>query len=83
MNVIEVRPCKKFKGAWVVFEAPGVEPAFPDPNGKQDAILVSFTYCSGYTCEIALLTIALSRCALTAVEMSRPAAYECGRLSRR
>ena len=38
MKVIEVRPCEKFKGAWVAFEAPGVEPAFPDPNGKQDAI---------------------------------------------
>ena len=38
MKVIEVRPCEKFKGAWVAFEAPGVEPAFPDPDGKQDAI---------------------------------------------
>ena len=38
MKVIEVRPCEKFKGAWVSFEAPGIEPAFPDPNGKQDAI---------------------------------------------
>ncbi len=38
MKVIEVRPCEKFKGAWVAFEAPGVEPAIPDPNGKQDAI---------------------------------------------
>ncbi len=38
MKVIEIRPCEKFKGAWVAFEAPGVEPAFPDPNGKQDAI---------------------------------------------
>ena len=38
MKVIEVRTCKKFKGGWVAFEAPGVEPAFPDPNGKQDAI---------------------------------------------
>ena len=38
MTIIEVRPCNKFKGAWVAFEAPGVEPAFPDPNGKQDAI---------------------------------------------
>ena len=27
--IIEVRPCRKFKGAWVAFEAPGVEPAFP------------------------------------------------------
>ena len=38
MTVIEVRPCKKFNGAWVAFEAPGVEPAFPGPDGKQDAI---------------------------------------------
>jgi hypothetical protein len=38
MNIIEVRPSKKFKGAWVAFEAPGLEPAFPGPNGKQDAI---------------------------------------------
>ena len=28
MNIIEVRPSKKFNGAWVAFEAPGVEPAF-------------------------------------------------------
>jgi len=38
MTTIEVRPSKKFKGAWVAFEAPGVEPAFPGPNGKQNAI---------------------------------------------
>ena len=38
MTTIEVRPSRKFKGAWVGFEAPGVEPAFPGPNGKQDAI---------------------------------------------
>ena len=38
MKVIEVRPSRKFKDAWVAFEAPGVGPAFPDPNGKQDAI---------------------------------------------
>ena len=37
-TIIEVRPSQKFEGAWVAFEAPGVEPAFPDPNGKQDAI---------------------------------------------
>ena len=29
---------KKFNGAWIAFEAPGVEPAFPGPNGKQNAI---------------------------------------------
>ena len=28
MKIIEVRPCRKFKGAWVAPEAPGVEPAF-------------------------------------------------------
>src|SRR4029077_3952076 len=36
--IMEVRPCRKFKGAWVAFEAPGVEPAFPGPDGKEDAI---------------------------------------------
>ena len=35
---IEVRPCKKFKGAWVAFEAPGVEPAFATPDAKPKAI---------------------------------------------
>jgi hypothetical protein len=38
MKVIEVRPSKKFKGAWVAFEAPGVEPAFAAPDAKQKAI---------------------------------------------
>ena len=38
MKIIEVRPSKKFKGAWVAFEAPGVEPAFAAPNAKQKAI---------------------------------------------
>ena len=38
MTIIEVRPSRKFKGARVAFEAPGVEPAFPAPNGKQNAI---------------------------------------------
>ena len=27
MAIIEVLPCKKFKDAWVAFEAPGVEPS--------------------------------------------------------
>jgi hypothetical protein len=36
--VIEVRPSKKFKGAWVSFEASGVEPAFAAPDAKQKAI---------------------------------------------
>jgi hypothetical protein len=38
MKVIEVRPCEKFKGAWVAFEAPGVEPAFAAPDAKRKAI---------------------------------------------
>ena len=36
--IIEVRPCKRFKGAWVAFEAPGVEPAFATPDAKRKAI---------------------------------------------
>lgn len=38
MKIIEVRPSKKFNGAWVAFEAPGVEPAFAAPAAKQKAI---------------------------------------------
>jgi hypothetical protein len=38
MKVIEVRPFKKFKDAWVSFEAPGVEPAFAAPDAKRKAI---------------------------------------------
>jgi hypothetical protein len=37
VRIIEVRPSKKLSG-WIAFEAPGVEPAFSGPNGKQDAI---------------------------------------------
>jgi len=37
MRIIEVRPSKKFKGAWVSFEAPGVEPAFATSRPKEDA----------------------------------------------
>lgn len=38
MRVIEIRPAKKFGDSWTAFEAPGVEPTFPGPNGKQNAI---------------------------------------------
>ena len=38
MKIIEIRPRRKFKGAWVSFEAPGVEPAFAAPDAKQQAI---------------------------------------------
>ena len=37
MTIIEVRPSKKFKCAWVSFEAPGVEPVFSGPAAKADA----------------------------------------------
>jgi hypothetical protein len=36
--IIEVRPCKRFKGAWVAFGAPGVEPAFAAPDAKRKAV---------------------------------------------
>ena len=38
LPIIEVRQSKKFKGAWSAFEAPGVEPAFAEPDAKQKAI---------------------------------------------
>ncbi len=38
MTIIEVRPSKKFRAAWVAFEAPGVEPAFASPDAKRKAI---------------------------------------------
>jgi len=38
MRIIEIRPTKQFGGSWIAFEAPGVAPAFPGPNGKQAAI---------------------------------------------
>src|SRR4029077_7870337 len=37
MNIGEVRPSKEFRGAWVAFEAPGVEPAFAAPDAKRKA----------------------------------------------
>jgi len=38
MKIIEIKPTKKFAGAWCSFEAPGVVPAFTGTNGKQQAI---------------------------------------------
>ena len=37
MKTIKVLPSKRFNG-WKAFEAPGVEPTFPGPSGKQNAI---------------------------------------------
>jgi hypothetical protein len=37
MRIVEIRPSKRPRG-WCAFEAPGVELAFPGPDGKQDAI---------------------------------------------
>ncbi|HEY2711393.1 MAG TPA: hypothetical protein VGI60_02680 [Chthoniobacterales bacterium] len=38
MRIIEIQPTTKFGGGWIAFEAPGVEPAFPGPSAKSDAI---------------------------------------------
>jgi hypothetical protein len=38
VKIIEVRPSKKFKGAWASFESPGVEPTFAEPDAKRKAI---------------------------------------------
>ncbi len=37
-RMIEIRFSRKFGGSWTASEGPGVEPAFPGPNGKSDAI---------------------------------------------
>ena len=34
MKVIEIKPTKKFGGAWCAFEAPGVEPATFQAGGN-------------------------------------------------
>ena len=52
MNVIEVRPSKKFKGALVAFEAPGVEPAFAAPDAKRQAIDYARQRCGGRAGEV-------------------------------
>jgi hypothetical protein len=41
VKIIEVRPSKKFKGAWEPVEAPGVEPAFAQPGAKENAVSYS------------------------------------------
>jgi len=38
MKIIEIKPTKKFGGAWCAQEAPGVSPCYPGPSGKQHAI---------------------------------------------
>ena len=38
MKIIEIKRFKRFKGAWVAFEALGVEPAFAAPDAKRKAI---------------------------------------------
>jgi hypothetical protein len=38
MTTIEVRPSKKFGGAWAAVEAPGVEPAFVGPQARELAL---------------------------------------------
>jgi hypothetical protein len=38
MRIINIRPSKKFRGAWAAVEATGVEPAFATSTPKADAI---------------------------------------------
>jgi hypothetical protein len=38
MKIIEIKPTKKFGGAWCAYEAPGISPCYPGPSGKQQAI---------------------------------------------
>ncbi len=38
MKIIEIRPTKKFGGAWCAVEAQGVSPCYPGPTGKQFTI---------------------------------------------
>ena len=38
MKIIEIRPTKKFGGAWCAEEAPGVSPCYPGATRKQSAI---------------------------------------------
>jgi hypothetical protein len=37
VKIIEVKPTKKFGGAWCAEEAPGVAPCFLGPTGRQYA----------------------------------------------
>jgi len=38
MKIIKIIPCKKWGGSWTAFEAPGVEPTYSGPTGKDRAI---------------------------------------------
>lgn len=38
MKIIQIRPSERFSGAWISFEASGVEPAFSGRSAKSDAI---------------------------------------------
>ena len=38
MRIIEIRPSRKFPGAWAAAEAPGAEPGFATGTPKADAI---------------------------------------------
>ena len=38
MTTIEVRPSKKFGGAWAAVEAPGVQPAFVGSRAREYAL---------------------------------------------
>lgn len=38
MTIIELLPSKSFKGGWEACEAPGVAPAFIEPDAKERAL---------------------------------------------
>jgi hypothetical protein len=37
-EIIEIKPTKKFGGAWCAYEPPGVSTCYPGPTGKQFTI---------------------------------------------
>ena len=52
MRIIEIRPGKKFRGSWLAFEAPRVEPAFSTSDPEMDAIDYAWNRFGGSTGEI-------------------------------
>ncbi len=38
MKIIEIQFTEKFGGSWSAIEAPGVEPTYPGPKGRQFAV---------------------------------------------
>ena len=49
MRIIEIRPSRKFIGAWAAVEGSGVEPAFATGTPKADAISYALSRFGGST----------------------------------